>query len=291
MNSPESSYELTSGNRTLSLRRPRLMGVLNVTPDSFSDGGKYLNPDSALIHARGMITEGADWIDVGGESSGPDSKDVPAEEEWKRVAPVIIGIRRESDIWLSIDTWKAEVARRALQEGVDTVNDVTALRGDPDMASVLAGYHASVVLMYSKDSSARTTRKCVKYADVMISHRKFFSERLHVAESRGIHRDRILLDPGMGFFVSGESAYSFEIVRRLNELKDFGLPLVLGPSRKSFLATVTSGKELGIKERDAACAAVSSVAVLNGIRVLRMHDVRQGRQLLDTLSILSEKAV
>ena len=161
------SRTLVSGEKSLKLSRPILMGILNPTPDSFSEGSSFFEFEDALAKARKFVVEGTDWIDIGGESSGPDSSEVPLEEELRRVIPLIKAVRSESDIWISVDTWKAEVARQSLHAGADAVNDVSALRADKEMASVIAEYKVPVVLMYSKDSTPRTTTNYFEYQDVI----------------------------------------------------------------------------------------------------------------------------
>ncbi|MBL4824105.1 MAG: dihydropteroate synthase [SAR324 cluster bacterium] len=266
------------------------MGILNSTPDSFSDGSSFYKFDAALAQARKMITDGADWLDIGGESSGPESTDVSLDEELQRVVPLIQTIHAESDIWISVDTWKAEVARQSLEAGADAVNDVTALRGDAEMAKVIAEYQVPVILMFSKDSSARTTRVQSDYEDVLDTLKSFFRERLEFAESNGIHKSQIVLDPGMGLFISGKAKYSFEVIRSISELHEFDLPLLLGPSRKSFLAEVSPGRSLNFSERDIPCVAVSSIALWQGVSIIRFHEVEQGRLLIDTIKALKSGA-
>ena len=278
---------LVSGAKTLNLDRPRLMGILNPTPDSFSDGSNFFQFEDGMSQARKIIEDGADWLDIGGESSGPDSMEVPLEEELRRVIPLIQAIRKESDIWISVDTWKAEVARKSLEAGADAVNDVSALRADKEMAGVIAQYQAPVVMMYSKDASPRTTRDQTEYRDVLDTLRNFFSERIKYAESLGIDRSQIVIDPGMGFFISGHAKYSFEVIRRISELHEFDLPLLLGPSRKSFLAEVSNGRRLSFTERDIPCALVSGIALWQGVSVLRVHEIQQGRLLIDTFEALA----
>ncbi|HLG25339.1 MAG TPA: dihydropteroate synthase [Candidatus Gracilibacteria bacterium] len=254
--------------------KPLVMGILNVTPDSFSDGGKYAHPDKALKRALEMVREGADIIDVGGESSGPGSQDVSLKDELERVIPVFEKLRKETDVILSVDTCKADVALHALNIGVDMVNDVTALRGDPTMAQALAKYDAPVVIMYSKDPSARTTREPQQYDDVVATVRDFLSDRIEYGVRQGIKKSRFILDPGMGAFVSSDPKYSLQLLNRLDELKDFGLPILVGPSRKSFIPGP-------IEERLEGSLAACAVAVMNGAGILRVHDVQQTRRVVD----------
>ena len=284
------SRTLVSGEKSLKLSRPILMGILNPTPDSFSEGSSFFEFEDALAKARKFVVEGTDWIDIGGESSGPDSSEVPLEEELRRVIPLIKAVRSESDIWISVDTWKAEVARQSLHAGADAVNDVSALRADKEMASVIAEYKVPVVLMYSKDSNPRTTRNHFEYRDVIQSIILFFKERLEYAKSNGIQKSQVVIDPGMGFFISGNEKYSFEVIRRISELHEFDLPLLLGPSRKSFLAEVSNGRSLNFSERNFPCALVSSIALWQGVSFLRFHEVEQGRLLIDTFEALKNSA-
>lgn len=277
---------LHSRGKSLRLDSPRLMGILNFTPDSFSDGSLFFKMDTAIAQARKMIADGADWLDIGGESSGPDSTEITQDEELQRVIPLIKKIREVSEIWISVDTWKSEVARKSLEAGADAVNDVTALRGDTEMVKVIAEYKVPVILMFSKDRSARTSRQDSDYVDVVGTLKSFFSERLKFADSNGIDKSQIVLDPGMGFFISGKAKYSFEVIQRISELHEFELPLLLGPSRKSFLAGVTKGRSLNFSERDIPCATVSSIALWQGVTLLRFHEVEQGRKLIDTIKAL-----
>ena len=277
---------LHSRGKSLRLDSPRLMGILNITQDSFSDGSLFFKMDAAIAQALKMIADGADWLDIGGESSGPDSTEITQDEELQRVIPLIKKIREVSEIWISVDTWKSEVARKSLEAGADAVNDVTALRGDTEMVKVIAEYKVPVILMFSKDRSARTSRQDSDYVDVVGTLKSFFSERLKFADSNGIDKSQIVLDPGMGFFISGKAKYSFEVIQRISELHEFELPLLLGPSRKSFLAGVTKGRSLKFSERDIPCATVSSVALWQGVTLLRFHEVEQGRKLIDTIKAL-----
>ncbi|MEE2600160.1 MAG: dihydropteroate synthase [SAR324 cluster bacterium] len=277
---------LHSRGKSLRLDSPRLMGILNITQDSFSDGSLFFKMDAAIAQARKMISDGADWLDIGGESSGPDSTEITEDEELQRVIPLIQKIREESQIWISVDTWKSEVARKSLEAGADAVNDVTALRGDTEMVKVITEYKVPVILMFSKDRSARTSRQNLDYVDVMDTLKSFFRERLHFADANGIDKSQIVLDPGMGFFISGKAKYSFEVIQRISELHEFALPLLLGPSRKSFLAGVTKGYSLNFSERDIPCATVSSIALWQGVSLLRFHEVEDGRKLIDTIKAL-----
>jgi dihydropteroate synthase len=248
---------------------PKIMGILNVTPDSFSDGDLFLRTKDYELRTKQLIDEGVDIIDIGGESTGPGSKDVSFEEEMNRVKPVIDFVRDNKlteRVIFSIDTYKSEIAEYALKSGFQMVNDVTALRGDSRMVEVLLKYKPYVVLMYSKDQTARTTRESVEYADVIGSVKTFLSERISVLVKAGFPKDRIIIDPGMGMFVSVKAEYSFEIINRLSELKSLGYPILVGVSRKSFLG----GK---IEERDPISAEWSLKAIKNGASIIRTHNV------------------
>lgn len=256
------------------------MGILNVTPDSFSDGGRYVDVAAAVERAHTMVNEGADSIDIGGESSGPNSTNVSLEEELRRVIPVVKEIAKKS--WapiLSVDTYKAEVARQAIAAGAKMINDVTALRGDPEMPRVLAHQDVDVVLMYSKDPTARTTRTKKRYSDVVKTVATFLKARALFAQKSGIKKTRIILDPGMGAFVSALPKYSYEILARLGEFKKLGFPLLVGTSKKSFLPGT-------VAERLEPTLITHFIATQNGASILRVHDVAPHVRMLKTVQAL-----
>jgi len=248
--------------------RPSVMGVVNVTPDSFSDGGVNLDPGDAVATARRMVEEGAAIVDVGGESTRPGSGGVSADEELRRVEPVLERLER---LPLSIDTSKSEVARRALELGVELVNDVTALRGDPRMADVVAESGAYLCLMHMQ-GQPRSMQADPRYDDVVDDVKAFLAERLAAAVAVGIPEQRICLDPGIGFGKTVE--HNFELVRRLPELTALGRPVVVGFSRKSSL-----GKLLGDPDATTGSVAASVGAAVaayeRGATILRVHDVRE----------------
>jgi dihydropteroate synthase len=261
-------------------RGPLLLGVVNVTPDSFSDGGKFLSPDAAVAHAARLVEEGADLLDVGGESTRPGAPGVPPEIELQRVLPVVRELaRRFPKIPVSVDTSKASVARACLEAGASLVNDVTALRGDPAMAEVVRESGASVVLMHMQ-GDPRTMQADPAYQDVVGDIISFFRERLAFAASRGVGEERTLLDPGIGFGKTVE--HNLEILRRLEEFKALGRPLVVGASRKSFLGALTQdgGAAPGPDERLEGTLAAHLAAAARGASVLRVHDVKAHRRAL-----------
>lgn len=272
---------LVSRGKKLSLAKPLVMGVLNVTPDSFSDGGKYLDPKKAVKKALQMLKEGADIIDIGGESSGPDSKDVSLKDELARVIPVVRMLRAQTEAWVSVDTYKAEVARSALDAGADMINDVTAFRGDEGLAEVVAECGVPVVIMYSKDVSARTTRKVVEYKNVVSFVQKFLKERVAVGMKAGIRKVQFIIDPGMGAFVSGEPKYSLQILKKLEKFGDMGMPILVGASRKGFIGQVLG---VGFDERLEGGLAAHALAVLHGAGIIRTHDVKETRRVVDMVN-------
>ena len=244
--------------------RPSVMGVVNVTPDSFSDGGVHLDPDVAAAAARRMVEEGAAVVDIGGESTRPGSDGVSADEELRRVVPVLD--RLEGDLPLSIDTTKAAVARAALERGAILVNDVTALRGDPELAGVVAGSGAYLCLMHMQ-GEPRTMQAEPWYDDVADEVASFLEERLAFAVAAGIPEERICLDPGIGF---GKTvAHNLELVRRLDVLVALGRPVLVGFSRKSSLRMLTGSEDLL-----GASVAAAVTAFERGATILRVHDVK-----------------
>jgi dihydropteroate synthase len=246
------------------------MGVLNVTPDSFSDGGRYLRPDLALAHAQRMAEAGADLIDVGGESTRPGAPPVPLDEELRRVIQVIERVAASCRLPVSIDTSKAEVARRAIEAGATMVNDVTALRGDPAMAEVVADAGVPVVLMHMRGTPSTMQRR-PRYRALMDELLRFFRGRIAAAVAAGIDLGRILIDPGIGF---GKTVgHNLEILRRLELLTRLNQPILIGPSRKSFLGPLAGG--LPADRRLEGTAAAVTAAVLHGARVVRVHDVAE----------------
>jgi dihydropteroate synthase len=251
----------------------QLMGVVNVTPDSFSDGGLYLDPEAAILHGEQLVEAGAEILDVGGESTRPGAEPVDAEEELRRVIPVIQGLK-DLDCRVSVDTSKAAVAVAALDEGAEIVNDVTALRGDAEMASLCAERGATVVLMHML-GEPRTMQEDPRYENVVADVKAFLAERLGAAVAAGIEEDRIWLDPGIGF---GKTAvHNMELLRRLGELRELGRPLVVGASRKSFIGRVDGSPA---DQRLGGTIASSVLAAAEGADVLRVHDVAEMRQAL-----------
>jgi dihydropteroate synthase len=250
------------------LPRPSVMGVVNVTPDSFSDEGAFLHPAGAIAEARGMVEEGAAIIDIGGESTRPGSEGVSLEEELQRVEPVLHALL---DVPRSIDTSKAEVARRAVEAGAVMVNDVTALRGDPDLARVVADADAYLCLMHML-GEPRTMQEDPRYDDVVAEVISFLEERLAFATDAGIAEDHICLDPGIGFGKTVE--HNLELLGRLDEIVALGRPVLVGASRKRFLGRVLGDPD-AVTGPVAAGIAVAVLAYERGASIVRAHDVRE----------------
>jgi dihydropteroate synthase len=253
--------------------RPLIMGVLNVTPDSFSDGGKFLDMDAAVKHGRKMTGAGADIIDIGGESTRPGAAAVSVYEELRRVLPVV---ERLQDLVVSVDTTKSAVAEKSLAAGARIVNDISALRFDPRMVDVVRDAGAGVVLMHMQ-GTPQTMQQSPRYDDVVAEVRSFLAERIVFAESRGLKKTQIAVDPGIGFGKTVE--HNLQLLARLSEFGSLGCPVVVGTSRKSFIGKVLAAQ--GVERAGEAdgrlwgTAATVAWAVAQGARVVRVHDVAE----------------
>jgi dihydropteroate synthase len=254
-----------------------IVGILNITPDSYHDGGQYLQLPAALSRAEEMLAEGADIIDIGGESTFIDRDEVSESEEIKRTIPVIKAIKKNHpEIIISIDTSKAAVAQAAIEAGATMVNDVTAGRGDSGMFPLMAKHQSvSLVLMYAKDATSRTTTGQVDYDDVVQTIINFLEKRIALVKAAGVNQKQIIIDPGLGFFISADADYSLEIIARLGEFQKLGYPIYLSPSRKSFLA---GQEKLPPAQRLPGTIAASAIAVLKGATYIRTHDVQAVRR-------------
>jgi len=256
--------------RQIVRQRTAVMGILNVTPDSFYDGGRYTQVEVAVQRALQMVQDGADIVDIGGESTRPGSQPVPEEEELRRVLPVIEAVRERTDVPISIDTTKSRVAERALQAGACMVNDISGLGFDPRMAEVVARHGALCCIMHIQ-STPQTMQLNPQYEDVVRDISRYFEERLALAERAGIPRENIWLDPGIGFGKTVE--HNLEILRRLREFTALGLPILIGTSRKSFIGKILG--DLPPEERLEGTAATVAIAIMNGANAVRVHDVRE----------------
>jgi dihydropteroate synthase len=268
-------------SRELLLDHPIVMGILNVTPDSFSDGGNFFSPDDALGHAMKMADEGADIIDVGGESTRPGAVPVEAAQESDRVVPVIEELHRQvPDLVISIDTTKADVARAALNAGATIINDVSAMRLDPEMAVAASSMNAGVVLMHSRgDVTNMASYQHAVYKDVVRDVLDELGSQLLLAEEAGVDRKNIALDPGIGF--SKRTEHSRELVEKLEQFRTYDCAIMIGLSRKRMLTDVVNRGTLTLEERDAATAAFNVLALQRGAMVFRVHNVKKNRQALD----------
>lgn len=251
------------------------MGVVNVTPDSFSDGGRYLRATDAVAHGLRLVEEGADILDVGGESTRPGSDPVSAQEEMDRVVPVVEQLAASAAVRLSIDTYKPAVAAACLACGATLVNDVSGLT-DPDMIRVTREGGAGAVIMHMR-GRPKTMQSDVDYLDVVAEVRAFLAERVAAAQTAGIRE--VIVDPGIGF--GKTAAHNFELLRRLSELTSIGVPVLVGPSRKSFLGSLPSKLPAG--ERLEGTLAAVAVAAWNGASIVRVHDVRQAKRVVEVV--------
>ena len=264
-----SDYKIDCREKVLDLgSRTHIMGILNVTPDSFSDGGLYADPARALDHAREMVSQGADIIDIGGESTRPGADPLAEEEELLRIIPVIERLSSELVLPISVDTYKSSVAKKALEAGASIVNDISGLRFSPDMARVIADYGAAVVIMHIK-GTPRDMQVNPVYHDVIGEIMGHLEESAGIARKAGIDRNRIMIDPGIGFGKTLE--HNLAILERLDEFRALGFPIVLGTSRKRFIGTVLDIAEP--KDRIEGSAATAALGIQRGAHIVRVHDV------------------
>ena len=259
--------EFICGKYRLNLNRPYVMGIVNVTPDSFSDGGKFSSTDIAVAHALELITEGADILDIGGESTRPGATPVSLDEELSRVIPVIQALKPLVRIPLSIDTYKPEVMRAAIAAGADVVNDVRALQEDGAL-EVVANSNAGICLMHMQ-GTPQTMQLDPTYDNVVMEVKQFLIDRLHAVLAHGIARERVLLDPGFGF--GKRTVHNIALIQHLDKFVDLGQPLLVGLSRKAVLGAIVGGDE---QQRLHAGIAASVISAMKGAKILRVHDVK-----------------
>ena len=257
-----------------------IMGIINVTPDSFSDGGKYANVEAAVMRAKQMVADGADIIDIGGESSRPGAEPITANEECRRVIPVVQALAEQFQIPISVDTYKAKVAREALSAGACVINDITALHGDPNMCQIIADAQAGVILMHMQGVPA-TMQKAPTYQNVVAEVHAWLTEVASQAVDRGIDSSRIMIDPGIGFGKTFD--HNLEILRHLTQFRGIGYPMLVGVSRKKFIGRIL---DLPVHQREEGTAATVAWSIINGANVVRVHDVakmKQVAQVIDTI--------
>jgi dihydropteroate synthase len=259
------------------------MGIVNVTPDSFSDGGRFCDPQNAVAHAIRLVAEGADLLDIGAESTRPGAAPVDESEERRRLIPVVAAIAKAVSVPISVDTSKAAVAREAIEAGAVMVNDVTALRGDPAMADVVAETGAGLVLMHMQ-GTPETMQHAPRYHDVISEITEFLGERARVAMSHGVARDRIVLDPGIGF---GKTlTHNLDLLAHLRSFASLGFPLLVGPSRKGFIGQLT---HQSVGNREWGTAAVVALAVEQGAHIVRVHDVGPVKDVVSVASAIARR--
>lgn len=270
-----SDYKIICNRVTLDLSsRTHVMGILNVTPDSFSDGGRYTDTEKALQHAREMIAAGADILDIGGESTRPGAQPVSDTEELARIIPIIERLAAETSVPLSVDTYKSAVARKALAAGASLVNDISGLRFSPDMAQVAADAGAGVVIMHIK-GTPRDMQQNPVYDDVVTEVIAYLAEGIELAEKAGVDREKILVDPGIGFGKTLE--HNITLLRRLDEFRVLGRPILLGTSRKKFIGAIL---EIPVPEdRVDGTAATVALGIERGAQIVRVHDVARMKQV------------
>jgi dihydropteroate synthase len=269
-------------------KKTYIMGILNVTPDSFSDGGRFFSIDDALDHAIRMEKEGADIIDIGGESTRPGATSISLEEEIERVIPIIEELKKKIKIPLSIDTYKSKVAKMALDLGAIMVNDITALNGDKKLVRVVGDYNAYLCLMHMK-GKPRSMQINPTYNDVIGEISEYLKKRTDIALSSGIQKDRIIVDPGLGFGkrTGREIEDNCEILKRLHELKKLGFPILIGASRKNFIGNICGRDgQLSVEDRLEGSLAAACVAIINGADIVRVHDVKENRRCADLIDCI-----
>lgn len=268
-------YTLRCRKRTFGLgRQTLLMGVLNVTPDSFSDGGLFFDKEKAIAHGLKMVEEGADFIDIGGESTRPGSKPLELDEELRRVIPVIESLAKETDVPISIDTYKSTVARKAIEAGAQIINDISGLHLDPSLSEVAAKEDVPLVLMHIR-GNPETMQKDVHYESLFSEIIQYLKDSIQRAESAGVDPEQIIVDPGIGFGKTVED--NLLILKNLKEFKVLGKPLLLGTSRKTFIGKILNA---GVTERLEGTLASIVVGVLNGAHIIRCHDVLQTKKAI-----------
>ncbi len=267
--------EFEIGGRIYDGKRPLLMGILNVTPDSFSDGGKYYDRERAVTHGLELAGEGADILDIGGESTRPGSEPVSEDEELARVIPVVEELARRISIPISVDTTRAEVARQALSVGAAMINDISALNHDPRMAEVVASSGCSTALQHMA-GNPRTMQDAPRYVDVVAEVLEYLRERVSFAAGMGIPRRKILVDPGIGFGKTLE--HNLDLIRNVSRFHETGCPVLIGASRKGMIGKITGAP---VEDRDWGTAAITSWCVWRGVEVQRVHAVKAMRQVCD----------
>jgi len=263
-------------------KRTHIMGVINVTPDSFSDGGFFFDPNRAIAHALKLVDEGADIIDIGGETTRPGSKPITAETEISRVIPVIERLAPKIDVPISIDTYKSLVAERAIEAGAEIINDISALNFDPKMLEIASRHDIPVVLMHIKGTPENMQQNPC-YVSVISEIIEYLKDSIEMAEKAGIDPHKIIIDPGIGFGKSLDDGHNLKIINRLSEFKSLGKPILVGPSRKAFIGKILNAD---VTQREEGTAAAVSAAVLNGANIVRVHNVGMIRKVVRVIDAI-----
>ncbi|MBI4619739.1 MAG: dihydropteroate synthase [Desulfobacterales bacterium] len=263
-------------------KRTHIMGVINVTPDSFSDGGLFFDPHRAIDHALELVDEGADIIDIGGETTRPGSKPITADAEINRVIPVIERLAPRIDVPISIDTYKSVVAERAIEAGAEIINDISALNFDPKMADSASRHDVPVVLMHIKGTPENMQQNPF-YESLISEIIEYLKDSIEMAEKAGIDPQKIIIDPGIGFGKSLDDGHNLKIINRLSEFKSLGKPILVGPSRKAFIGKIL---DADVTQREEGTAAAVSAAVLNGANVVRVHNVGMIKKIVRVIDAI-----
>nr|MDK2850759.1 dihydropteroate synthase [Candidatus Cloacimonadota bacterium] len=265
-------------------QKAKIMGILNITDDSFSDGGLYLDPNAAIKQAHKLVSEGADILDIGAESTRPGSVSIAPELQWQRLEPVLVSLKEEiPGLCISIDTQSAEVAAKSIELGASIINDISAFRNDPEMVTVLAKHPGVDVVLMHMQGTPKTMQKNPCYQDILQEVHIFFRERVDHALSHGIDANRIILDPGIGFGKNLE--HNLKLLANLEYFKNLGCPFLIGASRKSFIDAITPSPE---NQRIGGSLASTFVACMSGVDIIRVHDVQAHRQFMDVLATIYE---
>jgi len=267
-----------------------IMGILNITPDSFSDGGNFFSYDSAVKHAKKMVKEGADIIDIGGESTRPGSKKISSEEEIKRILPVVKKICKEIKKPISVDTYKSDVAKKCLEAGASMINDITALRYDENLLDVVKSYDAPICLMHMK-GTPQNMQKNPNYKDIIKEIKDFLKERSDYAIKNGISKNKIIIDPGIGF--GKRTGHGIEdnckIIANISEFKKLGFPVLIGTSRKTFIGNISGKEKLAPNKRIVGSIMTAVISKINGANILRVHDVKETIQSLNIIRCIDNE--
>ncbi len=264
-----------------------IMGILNVTPDSFSDGGKFNSIELAVKHAKKMVEEGADIIDIGGESTRPGAKKISSEEELKRILPIVKKLSKEINVPISVDTYKAEVAEKCINVGASMINDITALRGDEKLASIVSKHKVPICIMHML-GTPKNMQKNPNYSNIIEEIKDFLEKRSEYAISKGISKNKIIIDPGIGFGKRTGNGVedNCKIIENISEFKKLQYPVLIGASRKTFIGNISGKNKLNPNDRLEGSIAASCISAYNGADILRVHDVKETRRALDVVECI-----